>query len=97
MKATVKEKVVKDLSMEYDIGDIVQSTTTNEIGIVVDANPEEDIYQIFFFRTEETVPYNSEYIYSQVVFHVPINDASDIRRCYLDGDKVKSVPLTIKG
>ncbi len=96
MKATVKKKVVKDLFIEYSVGDIVQSTTTDEFGIVVDAIPEEDTYQIFFFNTEEINLYNSDYICSQPVFHVPIDDISDIRRCYIDGDKIKSVPLTMK-
>ena len=96
MKVTVKKKVVKDLFFEFNIGDIVQSTTTEEIGIVVDAIPEEDKYKIFFFKTEELVPYNSDFICNQPVFHVPIDDISDIRRCYFDGDKVKFVPLTMK-
>ena len=96
MKAIVKKKVIKDLFIEYSVGDIVQSVTTEEWGIVVAAIPEEDTYQIFFFNSEEIVLYNSEYICSQVAFHVPIDDISNIRRCYLDGDKVKSVPLTIK-
>lgn len=97
MKVTVKKKVIKDLFIEYSVGDIVQSTTTEEFGIIVDANQEEDTYQIFFFKEDEIIPYNSEYICSQPVFHIPIKDISDIRRCYLDGDKVKSVPLTMKG
>ena len=71
--------------------------TTNEFGIVVDAIPKEDKYQIFFFNTEEIIPYNSDYICTQPVFHIPINDISDIRRCYINGDKVESVPLTANG
>lgn len=96
MKLTVKKKVVKDLIIEYSVGDIVQSTTSEEFGIVVDAIPEEDEYQIFFFKTQEVIPYNSDYICSQPVFHIPIDDISDIRRCYIDGDKIKFVPLTMK-
>lgn len=96
MKATVKKKVVKDVSIEYSVGDIVKSTTTEEFGIIVDAIPEEDTYYIFFFKDSVLAPYNSEYISSSPVFHVPIDDISDIRRCYLDGDRVKSVPLTMK-
>ena len=95
MKVTVKKKVIKDLFVEYSVGDIVQSVTTEEFGIIVDANPEEDTYQIFFFDGD-IIPYNSEYISPDPVYHIPINDISDIRRCHLDGDKVKSVPLTMK-
>ena len=64
----MKSGVKKVVCMQYDIGDIVQSITTNEIGIVIGANPEEDIYQIFFFRDEEIVPYNSEYIYTHKLY-----------------------------
>lgn len=93
MRAKVKQVSI----IEYDVGDIVLSSTTDEIGIVVGANREEDIYQIFFFRTGEMVPYDAECICSQPVFHIPINDISDIKRCYLVGDKAKSVSLTWKG
>ena len=96
MKAIVKERVLTEIAAEFNIGDIVQSTTTEEIGIVVDAIPEEDTYQIFFFKTEEIVPYNSDYICNQPVFHVPIDDISDIKRYYFEKDKLKSVPLTMK-
>lgn len=94
MKVTVKKKVIKDLFIEYSVGDIVQSVTTEEFGIIVDANPEEDTYQIFFFDGD-IIPYNSEYICPNPVFHIPIDDISDIKRCRLDGDRVKSVPLTL--
>ena len=93
MRAKVKQVSI----IEYDVGDIVLSLTTDEFGIVVGANREENIYQIFFFRTEEIVPYDAECICSQSIFHIPINDISDIKRCYLDGDKAKSVSLTWKG
>ena len=95
MKVTVKKKVIKDLFVEYSVGDIVQSVTTEEFGIVVEAIPENDTYRILFFDGD-IIPYNSECISPDPVFHIPIEDISDIRRCYLDGDKVKSVPLTMK-
>lgn len=80
MKVTVKKKVIKDLFVEYSVGDIVQSVTTEEFGIIVDANPEEDTYQIFFFKDDEIVLYNSEYICPNPVFHIPIDDISDIKK-----------------
>jgi len=95
MKATVKKKVVKDVSIEYTVGDIVKSTTTEEFGVVIDAVPEDDTYYIFCFNDGIVVPYNSEYICHHPVYHIPIEDITDIRRCYLDGDRVKSVPLTM--
>ena len=99
MKATVKRKVVKkvikDVSIEYSVGDIVKSTTTEEFGVVIDAVPQDDTYYIFFFKDGVIVPYNSEYICQHPVYHIPIDDITDIRRCYLDGDGVKSVPLTM--
>ena len=94
MKVTVKKKVVKDVFVEYSVGDIVKSTTTEEFGIVVDAIPQDDTYYIFFFKDGVLAPYNSQYISPNPVFHVPIDDVSDVRRCYLDGNRVKSVPLT---
>lgn len=95
MKATVKKKVVKDVFVEYSVGDIVKSTTEEEFGVVIDAVPENDTYYIFFFKEGIVVPYNSEYICHHPVYHIPIDDITDIRRCYLDGDRVKSVPLTM--
>lgn len=82
MHITTKERVVKDIFIEYDVGDVVRCLDTSNIGIIIDVVEGEEQYKILFFDNGKIAQYPSNFL--SILYHITIPDSSYIKKCYLN-------------
>lgn len=92
MHTVIKERVVKDRFIEYDVGDVVRCSDTSNIGIIIDVVEGEEQYKILFFDNGKIAQYPSNFL--SILYHITIPDSSYIKKCYLDkNNKVEYEPI----